>query len=48
VGTGLGLPIVKQVVEGHGGSIRLDSQPGRGSTFAVRLPTRPPQEPAAA
>jgi signal transduction histidine kinase len=44
VGTGLGLPIVKQVVEGHGGSLELASRPGRGSTFTVRLPPRPPAE----
>jgi signal transduction histidine kinase len=44
VGTGLGLPIVKQVVEGHGGSLELASRPGRGSTFTVRLPPRPPAD----
>lgn len=41
-GTGLGLPIVKSVVERHGGDIAVDSAPGRGSTFRVRLPTSSP------
>ena len=38
VGTGLGLPIAKKIVEDHGGSIRIDSEPSRGTTVVLRLP----------
>ena len=37
-GLGLGLYIVQQIVEAHGGHVRADSAPGRGSTFVVELP----------
>ncbi|MFC9353646.1 sensor histidine kinase [Arthrobacter sp. NPDC057013] len=37
-GAGLGLPISKTIVEGHGGSISLGSAPGKGTTVTVRLP----------
>ena len=37
-GTGLGLAIVKQIVEAHGGSVRLESKLGQGSRFTVFLP----------
>jgi PAS domain S-box-containing protein len=37
-GTGLGLALTKKMVEFQGGSIDLESQPGRGTTFSVRLP----------
>ena len=37
-GTGIGLAMVKHIVEGHGGEIRVESKPGRGSTFTILLP----------
>src|SRR5205814_1426684 len=37
-GTGLGLDIVKGVIEAHGGTIACETAPGRGATFTIRLP----------
>ena len=37
MGTGLGLSIVKEMVEKMGGSIDVQSEPGKGTTFTVRL-----------
>ena len=41
-GTGLGLSISYGIVQDHGGSIDVDSTPGSGPRFTVRLPVRPP------
>jgi PAS domain S-box-containing protein len=38
IGTGLGLSLCREFVEGHGGAIRVQSQPGQGTVFAVDLP----------
>jgi signal transduction histidine kinase len=43
-GTGFGLFISKKIVEQHGGSITVDSHPGRGSRFSIRLPRILPEE----
>ena len=42
-GTGVGMAIVKQAVELHGGAIAFESEVGAGTTFTVSLPTRQPQ-----
>jgi len=42
-GVGLGLPIVKQIVEQHGGGIELDNGVGPGARFVIRLPLPVPE-----
>jgi signal transduction histidine kinase len=39
-GVGIGLALVKSIIEAHGGSVRLESEPGRGSRFLLELPCR--------
>jgi signal transduction histidine kinase len=43
-GVGLGLTITKEIVEAHGGSLRVESAVGRGSAFRVRLPPAQPDD----
>ncbi len=44
IGTGLGLPITRHLVERHGGSISLESDLGQGATFTIKLPLHHPEE----
>ena len=38
-GTGLGLPVCREIVEAHKGRLRVESKPGQGSSFTLRLPS---------
>jgi signal transduction histidine kinase len=46
-GTGLGLPLTQQIIQEHGGSISVESEPERGTVFTVRLPAGRGAAPAA-
>ena len=39
-GSGLGLPIVKKIIEAHGGNVDVRSRPGQGTTTVVTIPGR--------
>src|SRR5262249_58635786 len=47
-GTGIGLAIVKTIVEAHGGAVSAQNLPGGGASFRLRLPGQGPRPPAAA
>ena len=42
-GTGLGLNLVKKIVEAHGGTIQVHSEPMKGAEFVIRIPAAPPE-----
>jgi signal transduction histidine kinase len=41
IGTGLGLPICKRIIEEHGGTLSADSEPGRYAAFTIEIPLKP-------
>ena len=47
-GTGLGLALCRGIIEGHAGTITVESAPGRGTTFRIELPVKSPPAAAAA
>ena len=42
-GTGLGLAACKNIIEAHGGKIRVESGIGKGTCFTIKLPTKQPE-----
>jgi signal transduction histidine kinase len=40
-GTGLGLVVTRKIIEEHGGTIKVESTPGQGTTFFIEVPLRP-------
>ncbi len=40
-GTGLGLSVVYGIIQAHAGTIAVETAPGQGSTFTIRLPVQP-------
>ena len=40
-GSGLGLSLVRHIMQAHGGEVEVESQPGEGSTFTLSLPLAP-------
>jgi len=42
-GSGLGLYLVKKIVEAHGGTIQVKSEPMNGAEFTIRIPAAPPE-----
>ena len=40
-GTGLGMAVVKAIIESHEGSVRIASRPGQGTTVIMRVPVNP-------
>jgi signal transduction histidine kinase len=40
-GTGLGLYVVQEIIAAHGGTLTVQSAPGRGTTFTITLPREP-------
>lgn len=44
-GTGLGLPVSQKILQEHGGAIRVESEPGRGTRFLLELPCHAAEEP---